>query len=278
MEAGVTFGSQDWLLLLVFLLAVGLAGGFLAGLLGIGGGVVVVPALYFVFGSFEVDLAVRRDAAHQHRPQLTGARSALSHHRRGAVDLALLKFWGPALLVGVVVGAVLAGYMSTAALTLLFALVTLFNATTMAFGGGGRALSDTLPKSPLTLLVPATIGGVSSMTGLGGGALIVPTLTLFRYPIHTAVGTAAGFGLLIGAAGTAGFIATGLGQPGLPPFPWTVGFVSVPGLIAVAVASVAAAPLGAAVAHRMSRTLLRRTFAVFLVIVAVRLLMEVAGV
>jgi len=280
METEIYQSVQNWPTLVALLLATGVFAGVLAGLLGVGGGIVVVPVLYHVFTGLDVAEAVRMHLAVGTSLAIiipTSIRSVLSHHARGAVDFDLMKRWALPLLVGVGIGTVLATRAGALVLTAVFAVVALAVAVYMAIGREEWRLAATLPAGPIGFALPTCIGGVSAMMGIGGGTLSVPTLTLFDYPIHRAVGTAAGFGLLIGVPGTVGFVASGFGAEGLPPWPWTFGYVSVLGFILIVPCTVMAAPWGVWLAHRLSRSWLRRAFAVFLAATSVRMFVDIVG-
>ncbi|MDX1710466.1 MAG: sulfite exporter TauE/SafE family protein [Rhodovibrionaceae bacterium] len=254
------------------MLVAGLAAGFVAGLLGVGGGIVIVPVLFQVFTFLGIDPAVKMHLAVGTSLAtiiLTGALSTRSHHRRGSVDIALLKSWGPAILAGVVLGSVLAGFVSGEALTGVFAAVALIVAAHMALTPEGTTLAARLPGGLGRLGIGAMIGTISTLMGIGGGTLSVPILSLFNYPIRKAVGTAAAIGLIIGVPGTIGFVAGGLGADGLPPL--SIGYVNLVGFALIVPASMLMAPQGARAAHAIPQAWLRRAFAAFLFLTSIRL-------
>lgn len=270
----------NWPLMVVALVFTGVVAGTLAGLLGVGGGIVIVPVLYHVFSVLEVDPSVRVHLAVGTSLATiipTSIRSMMSHHKNGAVDFSLMKRWAIPLLIGVFIGTGVATQVKAATLALVFASVASIVALHMAIGRESWRLTNDIPGGVGGSLIPAGIGGFSAIMGIGGGTLSVPILTLLNYPIHRAVGTAAGFGLLIGVPGTIGFLWSGLGAEGLPPWPWTLGYVSVFGFVLIVPATVMSAPWGAWLAHRMSRTLLRRMFALFLAITALRMFKDIYG-
>ncbi|HEY5656947.1 MAG TPA: sulfite exporter TauE/SafE family protein [Myxococcota bacterium] len=257
------------------LLATGLFAGFLAGLLGVGGGIVLVAVLFHVFTEFGIDEAVRMHLAVGTSLStiiFTAWRSVGAHRARGAVDDALLRAWVVPILLGVVLGSALARVLAGPALMTVFAVVALLVAFHMAFGREEWRLADLPPAGAARHVLGATIGMLSVLMGLGGGALGVPTFTLLGVPIRRAVGTAAGLGLLIAIPGTLGFVLAGLGVPGRPPF--SLGYVNGVGFALIVPATMLAAPWGARVAHAVPRTALRRAFAIFLAITSVRMLLE----
>jgi uncharacterized membrane protein YfcA len=253
----------------------GIVGGLVAGMLGVGGGIVVVPILYHVLSLFGVDESVRMHLATGTSLATiipTSFSSVTAHNRKGAVDWDLLKRWAVPMLVGVVVGSFISGYVRGQVLSFVFAAVALPVALHLAFGGENRRLASQLPKGPLGLLLPAGIGGVSTMMGIGGGTVGVPAMTLCGVPIHRAVGTASAFGAIISIPGTIGAMLAGYGAPGLPP--WSFGYVNLLGFILIAPASYFVAPLGAHIAHSSDVKRLRILFAVFIGITALRMLYD----
>ncbi|WP_112322130.1 sulfite exporter TauE/SafE family protein [Oceanibium sediminis] len=262
------------LLLVAALAATGLVAGVLAGLLGVGGGIVIVPVLFYIFTAMQVDpgvimhLAVGTSLA---TIIPTSIRSVMSHHKKGSVDPALLRKWALPMLVGVLLGTAFASVVSSAALTLVFATIALIVSLHMALGKVERTLADELPSGPAGGAVAGGIGAFSAMMGIGGGTLGVPILTLFSYPIHKAVGTAAGFGLIISVPGAIGFVLAGLGDPSRPEGLLAVGYVSLLAFVLIVPATVLATPYGVKLAHVLSKTALRRAFAVFLGFTAIRM-------
>jgi uncharacterized membrane protein YfcA len=270
--------AADWLPLAALLLATGLVAGTLGGMLGVGGGIVIVPVLYHLLGRLGVDPSVRMHVAvgtSLGTIVLTAARSVQSHRARGAVDDALLRSLALAILAGVVAGGVFAGRADGRVLTGVFGAVALMVALHMAFGREGWKLREGVPAGPARAAIGALIGFFSVLMGLGGGTLGVPILGAFGVPIHRAVGTAAGLGLLIGVPGCLSFALSGWGVPGRPPF--SAGYVNLLGLVAITPATWLAAPFGARIAHALPRVWLRRAFALFLALTAARMLGALRG-
>jgi uncharacterized membrane protein YfcA len=258
--------------LAVLLLLTGAVAGLAAGLLGVGGGIVIVPVLFQVFTQQGIDPAVRMHLAvgtSLATIVVTAGRSVRSHHARGAVDVTLLRGLAVPVLAGVLVGGALAGLAAGLALTLVFATVALLVALHMAFGRESWRIAARLREGAGRLGVGAGIGFFSVLMGLGGGTLGVPVLTLFGLPIHRAVGTAAGLGLVIGVPGALSFAASGWGQPGLPPY--SLGYVNALGFALIVPATWVAAPIGARLAHAAPQRTLRRLFALFLVATSLRM-------
>lgn len=254
------------------LLATGAFSGFLAGLLGVGGGIVVVPVLFHVFDAFNVDPSIRMQVAVGTSLATiipTSIVSARSHWRKGSMDKSLLRSLAPMTFVGVIIGTLLASIVSGKALTAVFATVALIVSIKMAMGPNAFVIGKQLPGRAGVGIIGTIIGTVSAMMGIGGGTLTVPMLSLFSYPIHTAVGTAAALGLVISIPGAIGFALTGHGQALLPPF--SIGYVNWVGFLTIVPTSIFTAPWGAKAAHAISRAWLSRAFAFFLLITSLKL-------
>lgn len=252
-----------------------LTGGFsgiLAGLLGIGGGIVIVPVMEAALAYLGVDEAIRMHIAVATSLATiipTSIASSRAHHRRQSVDVALVRRWAIFLLLGSFAGTLIASQVHSRTLALIFAATTVVIAIKMILPLEGRTLAAAVPRGPLVTVIPAGIGALSSMMGIGGGTLSVTTLTLCNEPIHRAVGTAALFGLVISLPGTAGFIVSGFGDPRLPP--GSLGYVNLVGFACIAPATFLAAPLGAKIAHGLSKRRLGLLFGLFLLVVSLRM-------
>jgi uncharacterized membrane protein YfcA len=269
---------EEWILLAVAMVATGCVAGVLAGLFGIGGGIVIVPVLEAVLGLLGVDAAIRMHVAVGTSLATiipTSISSARAHHRRGAVNLDIVKRWALFVLVGALLGAWIASQVHSRVLAGVFATLALLVAAKLVFLPTSRNLTDAVPGGIWITVIPTAIGCFSSMMGIGGGTFSVMTLTLFNEPIHRAVGTAALFGLVISLPGTVGFILTGLDDPRLPPA--SLGYVNLLGLAAIAPTTVLMAPLGARIAHGFSAKKLSIFFGLFLVIVSMRLFYRAFG-
>ncbi|MES0809749.1 sulfite exporter TauE/SafE family protein [Roseibium sp. SCPC15] len=264
-------------LLALSLLATGVVAGIIAGLLGVGGGIVIVPVLYYMFTALNIDQNVLMHVAvgtSLATILATGTSSTLAHYKRGSVDMDLLKRWWWAIALGVVAGATLAGNISGGALTLVFGVVALAVSANMMFRKDGSHLADKLPGSPIKELLGFLIGGISVMMGIGGGTLGVPTLTLFNYPIRKAVGTAAAIGLIIAVPGTLLSLYFGFDVDGRPPL--SLGYVNLIGFVLIIPASTFSAPLGAKIAHSIDPSKLKLIFALFLGFTGLRMIYDVA--
>lgn len=275
---GIAGGMMELLVLAGALLAVGLAAGFVGGLFGVGGGIVIVPALYALFGTLGVEEGVRAHAAVGTSLAViiaTSLRSLRAHRSKGAVDDAVLRAWGPWIALGGAGGAWVASLVSGKALLGVFGVFALLIAGQMGFGRTGWRLAAELPHGLARAGLGAVLGLLSALMGIGGGAFGVTLMTLCGRPIHQAVGTASGFGVLIAIPSAIGFILAGWGVAGRPPF--SAGYVNLIGLIVLSALTMFTAPIGARFAHRLDQTLLRRLFAVFLAVMSLNFLRKAFG-
>jgi len=267
-----------WLPVVAALAGAGVAGGLIAGLLGVGGGLVLVPALDFALQAAGVPPAVALHVAVATSMSTiipTAISSSRSHAARGSVDFAVVRRWSLPIVVGAFAGSMLASHLDARVLAGVFGVVALLAALKMLLPVDHVVLRQGLPDGIAGATIPAAIGAVSSMMGIGGGTLSVPTMTLLGEPVHRAVGTAALLGLWIAAPATLGYL---LAQPGEGPLPpWTLGYVSLPGLALIAPITWAVAPLGARLAHSLDRRKLTAAFGVFLFVVAMRMLHRAFG-
>ncbi len=266
----------QYLPLIATLLIVGAMAGLSAGLFGIGGGAVMVPALYFAFSTLGVseDVVMHCAVATSSAIIIVNAlRATRSHHKHGAVDWDLLWPKNPllsyALWIGL--GAFLAAIwlapkMSGQALTLLFAIVAGVISMQFIFGRPDWKLRDSVPGGIARPVVGGGVGVLSSLMGIGGGSLTVPLMSICGVPIHRAVATASGFGFAIALPATAGFIISGWGLSGRPAF--SLGYVNLLGFVLVAFVAFLTIPLGARMAHAMSQRKLKLIFGICLLLVA----------
>ena len=262
----------DWLLLVAATLASGAVAGVLAGLFGIGGGVIIVPVLEFVLGLLGVDAAIRMHVAVATSLATiipTSIASARAHRQRDAVNVDIVRRWSGFVLGGSVLGVLIADRLHGQHLALVFATLALLVALKMVFFPGSRNLANDIPRRAWVPLIPTAIGASSSMMGIGGGTFSVMTLTLFNEPVHRAVGTAALLGLVISVPGTAAFVAAGWGDPRLPT--GSIGYLNLIAFACIAPATVLAAPVGARIAHAFRPRVLTVAFGVFLLLAAVRM-------
>lgn len=266
---------SQYVALALAMLLTGAVGGVLAGLLGIGGGIVIVPVMDAALSFVGVDEAIRMHVAVGTSLATiipTSVSSARAHHRRQSVDIALVRRWAVFVLTGALAGSVLATHLHGHVLSAIFAVMAAIIAIKLILPLDGHTLAQDVPRGWAVMSIPVGIGAISSMMGIGGGTLSVATLTLCNQPIHRAVGTAALFGLLISIPGTLGFIVGGLGDARVPP--GSLGYVSLIGFALIAPATYLTAPVGAAIAHRLSHRTLSLAFGTFLLLVSVRMFRE----
>ncbi len=253
------------------LLAAGAAAGFAGGLFGIGGGFVVVPALMFILplvGVAQEQIAHVAVGTSLASIIFTSIRSTMSHAKRGAVDFGLLTSWAIWVVMGTAVGTLVAGFVSSAQLALIFGVGVLgFAVYFLLPARQGEPLFSGMPTGLPRAGLASALGVFSTLLGIGGGTLTTVTMTVCGAPIHRAIGTAAGMGAIIAVPGTLGFILIGFGEQGLG---WgALGYVSLPAALALIATSVVAAPLGVAAAHYLSPTILRRFFGVYLAFIGI---------
>ena len=253
-------------------LAIGVAVGFFAGLLGIGGGAVMVPVLVLAFtaqglpAEHLMHMAIGTAMA---TIMFTSVSSMRAHHAHGAVDWSIARAMSPGILVGAFCAALAAGFIAKRPLAVMFTALVFYAATQILFDLRPKQ-SRELPGTAGLFAAGAGIGAVSSLLAAGGAFLCIPFLAWCSVPLRRAIGTAAAVGLPIAAAGTLGYVLQGLRVEGLP---WpSLGYVYVPALILVVATSMLAAPLGARVAHRLPVKRLRVIFALLLYALATRML------
>ena len=261
---------EFWLLYL----ATGLFAGFLAGLLGVGGGLVIVPALVFIFAaqSFPAEhimhIALGTSLA---SIMFTSLSSLRAHHAHGAVVWRVVRGISPGIVAGTLLGTLLAAQLSTFFLKTFFIGFIYYVAAQMLLNIKPKP-SRQLPGAAGLFAAGGVIGGVSSLVGIGGGTLSVPFMTWCNLKMHQAIGTSAAIGFPIAAAGALGFLLNGLAVPGLPPYSW--GFVYLPALAGLVLASVLTAPFGARLAHRLPVAKLKKIFAALLLVLGTRMLVS----
>lgn len=263
---------QDLVTIAAVLIACGAVAGIVAGLLGVGGGIVIVPVLFETLPLIGVTDTLRMHVAVGTSLAIiipTSISSARAHYRRGAVDQDILKALVPAVFVGVIIGTLIAAAVTSVVLTVVFATVALLVAANMLLRPEGARIADQLPGVAGRSALGLFIGSVSVVMGIGGGTVGVPLLSLFNLPIHRAVATASVLGLVISVPGAIGFVLSGWSQTAFAD--GYLGYVLLPGAAIIAVLSTLLAPVGARIAHALSAVWLRRTFGLFLLVVAVRL-------
>lgn len=262
---------EIWMLIAAMVLT-GVASGIIAGLLGVGGGIVIVPVMEVSLALLGVDQAVRMHIAVATSLAViipTSVSSAMAHNRKQSIDWPIVRSWTPLILVGAIAGIVISTYVGGRFLSGVFAVAASILALSMIFRFSERKIGEYLPKGALVNLLPIGIGTLSTLMGIGGGSMTVPALTMFGRPIHLAVGTSALLGLVIAVPSATGYVATGLNNPLLPEA--SFGYVNLIGFVLIAPMSVLFAPFGARIAHAISRRRLSVVFGVFLLIAAMRM-------
>jgi len=256
-------------------LAIGTIVGFLSGLLGIGGGVIIVSSLALMFSAhgFPANYVMHLAIATSLRAMLAGSFASLrTHDRHDAVDWSVVKLMTPGLVAGSAGGAALARLMPTAFLKFVFLGITIFLAAQMVLGLKAKA-SRALPGRPGLAAAGFFIGIVSGLFGGGAAAIGVPFLTWCNVGTHRAIGTVAALAFPLAVAGSIGYAVAGWSIAGLPR--WSVGFVYLPALVGISAASMLLAPLGARLAHRLPAARLRRIFALVLVGMAMKVAVSI---
>jgi uncharacterized membrane protein YfcA len=257
--------------LLIACVGVGAVAGFLAGLLGIGGGVVIVPALLLLFDLAELEggsarLAVGTSLATIIATSISAARAQI---RRGAVDWDIVRAWTPALLAGSLASGPVAAVLPAGTLPWFIGSFLLLVSAIM-LTRWRPAPHRVLPGPAGNLALGSTAGLVSGLAGIGGGNVIVPTLVYFNVPMQRAAATSSTLGFPIALFGSLGFVLAGWNEPGLPP--GSLGHVWLPAAAVIAVMTFLVAPFGVAAGHRMPAEVLRRIFGIALVLAAGRIL------
>ncbi|MBA6252964.1 MULTISPECIES: sulfite exporter TauE/SafE family protein [unclassified Colwellia] len=253
----------------------GVFAGILAGLLGVGGGIVIVPVLFFLFQSFGVSsesamLVATATSLATIVP--TSISSIRSHNQKGNVDFALLKRWALFILIGVMGGSWLVTRVDGTILTMMFGMIAVLSALNMLFRTGKSALYQKFPGKAGQAVISTFIGFFSSMVGIGGGTISVPLLTLYSYPTHKAVGTAATIGLIISLPATLTMLTLGSTPSDAPA--GTFGLVNIFGFLCIVPLTVLFAPVGVSLAAKLDAVKLKRIFSLVLLLTGLRMLVQ----
>lgn len=254
-------------------LALGAFAGTIAGLLGVGGGLIIVPVLVFIFSGHHfapeviVHIAVGTSLA---SIVVTSLSSTRAHHLHGAVLWPVFKKLTPGIVVGTFIGAGIADLMNAFSLRTFFGVFELVVATQMALNIKPNPHRQ-LPGWLATSIAGSGIGIVSAIVGIGGGTLTVPFLVWCNTSMQRAVATSAACGLPIALAGATGYIITGLNETQLPQ--GAIGYIYWPALLGIVMTSMLFAPLGARLAHKIPAARLKKIFALLLAVLGVRMLL-----
>lgn len=259
--------------LIGILFAVGAFAGILAGLFGVGGGIVLVPTYLWIFSALGyanpklMQIAVATSLS---TIILTSIRSVYAHHRKGAVDWEILRNWVWPVVLGSIAAVFVARDLKSQILMIVFAVLAILIAFMMFFGVGRLQFADEMPRGLRKWVLGGMTGFFSTMMGIGGGSIAVPLLVTHGRPMHNAVATAAGFGAMIAVPSAITFMLLKPPAENLPPF--QIGYVNFPGFLIVVIATMLTAPIGAKLAHGLDAKKLKRYFAVFILIVALNMI------
>ena len=267
--------ANDLIISISLLIATGLFAGFLAGLFGVGGGVVVVPVLYYIFTLAEIDENVRMHLAvgtSLANIVPTSIISALNHAKRKSVDFNVLRAVSLAVISGVAFGSVIVSVLKGSTLILIYSIVLSLVAMQFFFWRDSWRLSSYFPTGLLKHVYGSFIGFLSVIIGVGGGSISVPILKLYNFEIHKAIGTGAAIGTLVAVPGTIGFILAGINNNVFLPL--SIGYVNFLGLLMITPMTMIAAPLGVRFAHFLSKEKLNIVFGLFILFMAMRFFIE----
>lgn len=269
-------GDVIWLGLA--LVASGAIAGLLAGMFGIGGGAVLVPVLYQFLTLLQIDESIRVHVAVATSLGIivpTSIRSFLAHKKRGTVDMALWRSWIVPVPAGVVLASLVAAYVSGDGLKGIFAVIALVVGLKMILARDSWRLGADIPGNPIRAVCGVLIGFFSTLMGIGGGVMNNTFMTLYGRPIHQAVATSSGTGVLISVPGVIGLAWAGWGAPGLPAF--SLGYVNLLGVLLIIPITTLAAPFGVRIAHALSRRVMEVAFGLFLMSVSARFAISLLG-
>jgi len=264
--------------MLIMLLVIGAFAGVLAGLLGVGGGIVLVPAFFYAFqtlgygGAQLMQLCLATSLA---TIIVTSIRSVMSHNKKGAVDWGLLKGWGIGIAFGSVIGVAAAASLRSTTLQGLFGVLALVIGLYLGLGKAEWRVADAMPKGIRRIVLSPLVGFMSVLMGIGGGSFGVPLMSLHNVPIHRAVATAAGFGVIIAVPSVIGFLFVPIDPASRPPF--TIGAVNLVAFAVIVSMTMITAPWGVKLAHAMDPKPLKRIFGAFLILVALNMLRRALG-
>lgn len=264
--------------LVALLLAIGAFAGVLSGLLGVGGGIVLVPAFFYAFSSlgYESDQLMQICLATSLATiVVTSLRSVHSHNKKGAVDWTVLKTWAPGIVVGAILGMLAVSSLRSVVLQGIFGVLGVTVGLYMGFGKADWRLGQAMPTGIKRAVLSPLLGFMSVLMGIGGGSFGVPVMTLYNMAIHRAVATAAGFGVIIAVPSVIGFLFVDIAAENAPPF--TIGAVNLPTFAIIIAMTLITTPYGVKLAHAMDPKPLKRVFAVFLTLVALNMLRKALG-
>ena len=264
--------------MLLLLLFIGGFAGVLAGLLGVGGGIVLVPAFFYAFQTLGYDgpqLMQICLATSLATIIVTSVRSVLSHNKKGAVEWSILRTWAPGIAVGAVLGVLVAASLRSTTLQGIFGVLGVVIGAYLGLGRAHWRLGAEMPRGLTCAILSPFVGFLSVLMGIGGGSFGVPLMSLYNVPIHRAVATAAGFGVTIAVPSVIGFLFLEIDPVNRPPL--TIGAVNLVAFGIVIAMTMITAPWGVRLAHAMDPKPLKRVFALFLTLVALNMLRKALG-
>jgi len=264
-----------WLPIILALICTGVVAGLLAGLLGVGGGIVIVPVLYFIFQLVGISSATAMSVATGTSLLVimaTSVSSIKAHYNKGNVDVQLLRLWAPYIVVGALFGGALSSKVGGLFASMVFGVVAILVACNMLFRANARALFSDLPATPIQGFLGFVNGAISVVMGIGGGTLGVPILTSCNFPAHKAVGTSSAFGFLIAVPGVS-FMLLFASTPADAPHS-TVGFINLLGFAFIVPLSVLFAPVGVRLGGMANDTVIKRLFGIFLCLSGTRMIYQ----
>ena len=260
------------------LLVIGAFAGVLAGLLGVGGGIILVPAFFYAFQTLGYDSPYLMQiclATSLATIIVTSVRSVLSHNKKGAVIWQILRSWAPGIAVGAVLGVIVASGLRSSVLQMIFGLLASCVALYMVLGRSEWRLGEDMPGGITRAILSPIVGFLSVLMGIGGGSFGVPLMSLHAVPIHRAVATAAGFGVTIAVPSVAAFLLVTIPPEARPPL--TIGAVNLVAFGIVVAMTLITAPIGVRIAHATDPKRLKRVFGAFLTVVALNMLRKALG-
>jgi len=267
--AAIALGQTAWLA--AALAAAGACTGVLAGLFGVGGGTVIVPVLYAVFQLYGVPDEIRMPLCIGTSLAVivpTSISSFLGHYRKGAVDISVLQGWIVPIVLGVIAGVFAASFAEPVLFKMVFIVVCLFLAVRLLAGNDRWKLGIELPHSGGMTGYGLVIGSLSSLMGIGGGLVANIVFSLYRFPIHAAVATASGVGLIVSIPGALGYMVMGWGHPGLPPL--SLGYVSLIGFALLTPLSLITVQYGVSLAHQLNKRQMELALSIYLILISLR--------
>ncbi len=269
-----TIGSNQILLLLIIITITATIAGFFAGFFGIGGGIITVPCLFYIFGSTGIDKSLIMHLSVGTSFAIivpTAMMSVYTHYKHKAVDLNILKTYGIFVVFGVIIGAFFAALLDTKSLVLFFSLIIYLLALNLIFLKNKTKLKIKFNLFQRTIF-GFIVGFISSLMGIGGAIMNVPILKFVGFTINKAIGTAASIGFLISIFGTIGFLSTGIMMN--KNIPLSIGFINIPAFLIFIPLTIIMAKFGATVVHKVKREIIAKLFGFFLIIIASRFLYE----